>query len=162
MLMPKFFSLLVSRPIIPAPNGTRVRVQHALRYDERGNKYLAEVGVIDQYSNIQSFAASCDVNEIVRRATPEQMAAFRGGVYADTTVLPKTLADSYELLHNAEHIFANLDPEVKKEYKDYNAFLNSFGNVEGVAQFLSKLTNQSSTGAKPDAAESTKTDESEV
>lgn len=160
--MPKFFSLLVSRPLVPAPNGSRVRVQHALRYDERGNKYLAEVGIVDQYSNIQSFAASCDVNEIVRRATPEQMAAFRGGVYADTTVLPKTLADSYELLHNAERVFANLDSEVKKQYKDYNTFLNSFGNVEGVAQFLSKLTDQGAAAAKPDAAKSTKTNESEV
>lgn len=160
--MPKFFSLLVRRPLVPAPNGSRVRVQHALRYDERGNKYLAEVGIVDQYSNIQSYAASCDVNEIVRRATPEQMAAFRGGVYADTTVLPKTLADSYELLHNAELVFANLDPEVKKQYKDYNAFLNSFGNVEGVAQFLSNLTDQSNAAAKPDAAVSTKTDEREV
>lgn len=160
--MPKFFSLLVSRPLVPAPHGSRVRVEHALRYDERGNKYLAEVGTFDQYSYIQSFAASCDVNEIVRRATPEQMAAFRGGVYADTTVLPKTLADSYELLHNAEFIFANLDPEVKKEYKDYKNFLNSFGNVEGVAQFLSKMTDQTAAAAKPDAAEPTKTNESEV
>lgn len=160
--MPKFFSLLISRPLVPAPNGSRVRVQHALRYDERGNKYLAEVGIIDQYSNIQSFAASCDVNEIVRRATPEQMAAFRGGVYADTTVLPKTLADSYELLHNAERVFANLNPEVKKQYKDYNTFLNSFGNVEGVAQFLSKITEKTAAAAKSDEALSTKTNESEV
>lgn len=160
--MAKFFSLLVSRPLVPAPNGSRVRVQHALRYDERGNKYLAEVGLIDQYTNIQSFAASCDVNEIIRRATPEQMEAFRGGVYADTTVLPKTLADSYELLHNAELVFTHLDPEVKKLYKNYKEFLNSFGNVEGVAQFLSKMTDQTDAAAKSDTALSTKTDESEV
>lgn len=160
--MAKFFSLLVRRPLVPAPNGTRVRVEHALRYDERGNKYLAEVGTFDQYSYIQSFAAACDVNEIVRRATPEQMAAFRGGVYADTTVLPKTLADSYELLYNAESFFANLAPEVKQMYGDYKAFLNSFGNVEGVAQFLSKMTDQSNAAAEPGAATSTKTDVSEV
>lgn len=121
------------------PCGTRVRVEHALRYDEFGNKYLAEVGTFDQYAYIQSFAASCDINEIVRRATPEQMADFAKGIYADTSVLPKTLADSYKILIDAERVYDSLPADAKAEYANYHAFLNSFGNLNGVADFIKSV-----------------------
>lgn len=154
--MAKFFSLTVKRPRTPIPCGQRVRVEHALRYDEFGNKYLAEVGSYDQYAYIQSFAASCDINEIVRRATPEQMASFAGGMYADTSVLPKTLADSYALLRNVEYLFDSLPADVKAGYKSYNEFLNSFGTLAGAAEFVAKCTKNPVTGNASDAAEFTK------
>lgn len=137
--MSKFFSLTVKRPREAIPNGKRVRIEHALRYDEFGNKYLAEVGTFDQYAYIQSFAASCDINEIVRRATPEQMAEFGKGVYGDVSTLPQTLADSYEVLRNVESVFAGLPADVKAEYADYKSFLNSFGTIQGAANFLGKF-----------------------
>lgn len=152
--MAKFFSLTNFRNITPAPSGSRIRVQHALRYDERGNKYLAEVGTFDQYAYIQSFAASCDVNEIVRRATPEQMAEFKAGIYADTTTLPKTLAESYALLAHVESVFDSLPDKVKQEYGSYSKFLNSFGNIEGVTSFIKKLTPDQPAAAAAQPAES--------
>lgn len=154
--MGKFFSLTVKRPRKSIPCGQRVRVEHALRYDEFGNKYLAEVGSYDQYAYIQSFAASCDINEIVRRATPEQMAAFAGGMYADTTVLPKTLADSYALLRDVEHLFDSLPADVKAGYKSYNEFLNSFGTLAGAADFVAKCTKNNAAAHNSDAAQTTK------
>lgn len=159
--MPKFFSLTFGRPRKAIPNGTRVRVEHALRYDEFGNKYLAEVGTFDQYAYIQSFAASCDINEIVRRATPEQMAAFGKGVYGDVSTLPKTLADSYEVLRHVESVYAGLPDDVKAQYADYNAFLNSFGTVQGAADFVAKFTKYPAEASQSDAAESTKKEVSE-
>lgn len=137
----KFFSF-VDRPICKAaPNGKRERIQHALRYDEFGNRYLAEVGSFDQYAYIQSFAASCDINEIVRRATPEQMAAFGKGVYGDVSQMPKTLADSYALLRDTERLYDSLGVDVKAKYAGYNEFLNSFGTLDGLKQFVNNLKN---------------------
>ena len=135
----KFFSFTSRPDRKPIPSGRRERVEHALRYDEFGNKYLAEVGSFDQYAYIQSFAASCDINEIVRRATPEQMAAFKAGNYGDVSNLPKTLADSYKLLADVERIYAELPADVKTEYANYSAFLNSFGTLQGVYDFVKKF-----------------------
>lgn len=145
----KFFSF-TSRPSRkPIPCGRRERVEHALRYDEYGNKYLAEVGTFDQYAFIQSFAASCDINEIVRRATPEQMAAFKAGTYGDVSNLPKTLADSYQLLRDVERVYSELPDDVKSDYKDYSEFLNSFGNMQGAADFIAKFNKPAATDAAP-------------
>ena len=154
--MGKFFSLTVKRPRTPIPCGQRVRVEHALRYDEYGNKYLAEVGSYDQYTYIQSFAASCDINEIIRRATPEQMEAFSKGMYADTTVMPKTLADSYALLRDVEHLFDSLPADVRAGYKSYNEFLNSFGTLSGAAEFVAKCTKKTAAENNSDTTQSTK------
>ena len=159
--MAKFFSLTVRRPRKAIPNGQPIRIEHALRYDEFGNKYLAEVGTFDQYAYIQSFAASCDINEIVKRATPEQMATFGKGVYGDVSTLPKTLADSYEVLRNVESVYAGLPDDVKAQYADYNAFLNSFGTVQGAAEFVAKLTKKAAAASQSDAPESKKKEESE-
>lgn len=137
--MIEIYSFKNRRPRKAIPCGARVRVEHALRYDEFGNKYLAEVGSFDQYAYIQSFAASCDINEIVRRATPEQMAAFAKGTYADTSNLPKTLADSYKILMDAERVYDSLSADAKAEYADYTAFLNSFGTLNGVADFIKSV-----------------------
>lgn len=154
--MPLEIYTFANRPRRKAiPCGKRIRVEHALRYDEYGNKYLAEVGTFDQYAFIQSFAASCDINEIVRRATPEQMAAFGKGVYADVSTLPKTLADSYKILHDAESVYHSLGDDIKAQYGDYLTFLNSFGTLQGVSEFLAKLPNHSANVAQPDAAKST-------
>lgn len=153
--MAKFFSLTVKNPRKAIPNGSRIRIEHALRYDEYGNKYLAEVGTFDQYAYIQSFAASCDINEIVRRATPEQMAAFGQGVYGDVSNIPKTLADSYEILRNAEFVYDNLPADVKAEYADYKSFLNSFGTMQGLNEFVAKCTNNNVDVKASDAAQST-------
>lgn len=132
----KFFSF-VERPARRSiPCGKRERIEHALRYDEFGNKYLAEVGSFDQYAFIQSFASSCDINEIVRRATPEQMAMFKEGSYGDVSNLPKTLADSYKLLSDVESIYNQLPDDVKTQYADYSAFLNSFGTMQGAYDFV--------------------------
>lgn len=137
------------------PCGKRIRIEYALRYDEFGNKYLAEVGSFDQYSYIQSFAASCDINEIVRRATPEQMAAFGKGVYADTSVLPQTLADSYKVLMDAERVYDSLPSDAKAEYADYASFLNSFGSMQGVVDFVEKCTKNTADVKTSDTADST-------
>ena len=137
--MIEIYSFKNRRPRKAIPCGARVRVEHALRYDEFGNKYLAEVGSFDQYAYIQSFAASCDINEIVRRATPEQMAAFAKGTYTDTSNLPKTLADSYKILMDAERVYDRLSTDAKAQYADYHAFLNSFGNLNGVADFIKSV-----------------------
>lgn len=134
--MIEIYSFKNRRPRKAIPCGTRVRVEHALRFDEYGNKYLAEVGTFDQYAYIQSFAASCDINEIVRRATPEQMAEFKKGVYMDTSTLPKTLADSYKVLIDAEHVYDSMPADAKAQYANYHAFLNSFGNLTGVQDFI--------------------------
>lgn len=154
--MAKFFSLTFKRPRKAIPNGQRIRVEHALRYDQYGNKYLAEVGTFDQYAFIQSFAASCDINEIVRRATPEQMEAFGKGVYGDVSALPKTLADSYEVLRNAESVYSGLPDDVKAQYADYKQFLNSFGNMQGVVDFVAKCTKNTEPASAYDTAISTK------
>ena len=137
--MIEIYSFKNRRPRKAIPCGARVRVEHALRYDEFGNKYLAEVGTFDQYAYIQSFAASCDINEIVRRATPEQMAAFAQGTYADTSNLPKTLADSYKILMDAERVYDSMSADAKAQYADYSAFLNSFGSLNGVADFIKNV-----------------------
>lgn len=159
--MANFFSLTFKRPRQAIPNGKRIRVEHALRYDEFGNKYLAEVGTFDQYAYIQSFAASCDINEIVKRATPEQMATFGKGIYGDVSTLPKTLADSYEVLRNVESVYAGLPADVKAQYADYKSFLNSFGTLQGAAEFIAKFTIKAAAASSSDAAESTKKEVSE-
>ena len=149
----KFFSF-VERPSRRAiPCGKRERIEHALRYDEYGNKYLAQVGSFDQYAFIQSFAASCDINEIVRRATPEQMAAFKIGTYGDVSNLPKTLADSYKLLSYVESIYNQLPDDVKSQYKDYPEFLNSFGTMQGAYDFVKKFDNPANTETPEEVTE---------
>lgn len=152
----KFFSLTNPAEPKSAPSGSRIKPKRAVRYNERGNKYLAVVGTEDQYAAIQSFAGSTDINSIVARAqmsgTLEQLAV--GGVYTDATKLPQTLAESYEILRNVENYYNSLTTEQQAEYGGFKNFINSFGNANGVATFLNMINPAPASEDSPAGAES--------
>lgn len=150
----KFFSLTNPAQPQSAPHGTRIKQKRAVRYNERGNKYLAVVGTEDLYAYIQSFAGATDINNIVARAqmagTLDELAV--GGVYADATKLPQTLAESYEILRNVENYYNALSPEQQLKYGDFKTFVNSFGNANGVARFLEMISPAPAKDVAPDVS----------
>lgn len=112
-----------------------------------GSLELVEDGVINIYEMIQSHKDSCDVNLIIARFANGDSAALNKykGFFGDVTEFPKTYAEMFERMSNAEVIFDRLPADIRAKYdNDVIKFVSDFGSPDFLSIFADK---------KPDVVE---------
>lgn len=95
------------------------------RYD------LVEVGQSNLYREIQSHKDSCDIYKLLERYQSGDVSSLSkvAGQYLDITDAPKTLAEAYTFIGNAEKFFGKLPLKLREEYDfDPSKFVSDLGS----------------------------------
>lgn len=135
--------------------GNGIKTLYKGQLDKDGEVQVVEAGTHDLYAEIQSYAASCDMQQIVSRYMQGDVSVLSRvqGMYADVTEFPSTPHEALDLMRQTEAIFDKLPKEVKEHYgQDVNRFIADFGSPDWYS--LLEMT-------KPEAVvEEVKSDES--
>lgn len=106
-----------------------------------GTIELKKTGEHDLYAEIQSHKDSTDINEIIRRFIETgdvTLFQVRQGSYGDFTEMPKTYAEMFQRMIDAEIAFNQLPPNVKEQFNNnVTEFLAAMG-TEKMEQVFSK------------------------
>lgn len=106
-----------------------------------GTIELKQTGEHDLYAEIQSHKASTDVNEIIRRFTETgdvSLFQVRQGNYGDFTEMPKTYAEMFQRMIDAELAFNELPTQIKEQFNNnVTEFLAAMG-TEKMEQVFAK------------------------
>lgn len=124
--MPKFPTLYAprERKFVPSSRpGDRVRVTYDWSFDENGKKVLGPAGKIDQHEYIQSHRSSVELSILLDRYRDGDESALDGlnrsqPFFGDVTEAPKTLADYYQRIADAEKLFYSYDPKVRAAFNN--------------------------------------------
>ncbi len=96
-----------------------------------GRYELVEVGKSNLYNQIQSHKDSCDIYKLLERYQNGDVSALSQvvGQYMDITEAPKTLAEAYTFVGNAEKFFSKLPIKVRDAYDhDPSKFISDLGS----------------------------------
>ena len=129
------------------------RLERKLKKSYDPNSFIAEAGnefqptreyqivdgikslVITGESNIQaaidSFSASCDINNIITRFLNGDTSVINpaSGSYGDFTNCPTTYAEMFDRVQKCENIFKSLPVEIKEKFDNsYEKFWSDFGS----------------------------------
>ena len=134
--------------------GNRYEKQYAERYTETGHPYLVEVGEHDNYESIQSYKDECDINLILQRYASGDLSMMRQDAqYIDTSELPSSYHEMYNLVKAQEEKFNSLPAAIKQKFE--NNF-RVWASMAGTNEWLEKMGMQETTKepvkeeAKPD------------
>lgn len=113
----------------PTNPGSPIKKVYSGRYDKNGDVVLDEVGEENVYETIQSYAAECDINNIIRRymAGDVDVLSRVQGFYFDASELPDNMPEVLNKLNYAEEEFNKLPIDFKERYgNDFVKFLTTF------------------------------------
>lgn len=116
-----------------AASGDPTVVQYVAERDADGILQLNEAGSHDLYQDIQSYAASCDLQVIINRyfnGDPGALARVQG-VYADLDGMPDNIHEVYNLMQRAQADFGSLPADIQAKFgNDPMQFLATLGSPE--------------------------------
>lgn len=132
-----FYTAFDRRPSDGVPVGDRKRNRYKKTLDEHGAPKLVVVEVFDQQDEIESFKDSTDISLILRRYEAGDPTALmqREGVYLNTLGMPSDIHQASKILGSAKEAYRTLDPELKKEYPSFDAFVSAFGDKSSIESF---------------------------
>lgn len=111
--------------------GDRFVTTYKPHFENDGTMNLKESGRVDLYEEIQSHKASTDINTIIKKFTmtgDESLFQVRQAYYGDFSEMPKTYAEMFQRVVDAENLFNGLPPEVRSQFNNnLSEFLSSFG-----------------------------------
>lgn len=117
--------------------GSPVVPLYRSQYNKDGVLELIEDGQHDLYAEIQSHAASTDMQLILDRyfnGDPSALSRVQG-VYADITDMPTTIHEAMTIMDNARKDFETLPPVIKEQFgNDANQFLAQMGTDDWLAK----------------------------
>lgn len=99
------------------------------RYDKNGDLQLVKTGSDNLYDKIQAEAASCDMDNILRRFANGDISVLSQsqGVYADVSGAPMHFTDALNMVRSVEDAFNHLPAEDREKFDNdwvkYGAFL---------------------------------------
>ena len=124
-------------PRRPQHPGNRFEKQYAERYTETGHPYLVEVGEHDNYESIQSYKDECDINLILQRYASGDLSMMRADAqYIDTSELPSSYHEMYNLVKAQEEKFNALPAAIKQKFE--NNF-RVWASMAGTNEWLEKM-----------------------
>ncbi len=94
-------------------------VTYSIAYDpDTGERYLKESGKVNLYEQIQSYKESVDIHNILERFARGDVDVVnqRQGVFMDVTEMPKTFAEMYQRIADAEALFMQLPVEKRAKF----------------------------------------------
>lgn len=98
--------------------GNPVHTLYTAHFDETGHYELVEDGKVNVYDEIQSHADSVDIHILLKRYAEGDATALARvqGQYLDVTGMPKTYAELFNVLNDAENVFLQLPLEERAKY----------------------------------------------
>lgn len=128
----------------PVASGERLRERYIAVYDEGHNRRFKFERMEDQYARIQSYKDDCLIDNIIRRCANGDTSALQKvrGMYADVSGMSMDLRTAHDILNKAQGVFDAFSQEEKLKYNnDFKSFLDGFGTVEGITQFIQSKVN---------------------
>uniref|UniRef100_A0AAU8AZ96 Internal scaffolding protein n=1 Tax=Dulem virus 202 TaxID=3145679 RepID=A0AAU8AZ96_9VIRU len=140
--------------------GSEWETEYKERYDENGHPYLVETGKVNVYEKIQSYRDECEIQSILSRyAAGDQTVMNRPGYYIDTTVLPTSYTEYFNLMQEQKEKFNSLPLNIRKKFNNsFEEWAASAGNAEWLNKMGIKQQEQPKADTKADVKED-KTDE---
>ena len=129
--MATFYSAYNPCPTIPQPKCKKIVNEYKKVVQSNGSIKAEIVGKTNIYEKIQASKESSLVYNILKRFEMGDVNVLnaRAGQYGDFTEAPKSLAESQQLLIDAENYFNSLPLDVRKEFDhSLGNFLNSVGD----------------------------------
>lgn len=129
--MPKFRTQF-QRKRVTSPVSSSIIPEFKLSLDVNGSEILVQCGERDIYPEIQSYAKSVDINEIVLRYQRGdlEVLAQRTGTYMDLTDMPTSYAELYQRVLDAEDMFNDLPLEVRQKFDhSFSKFFSQIGTT---------------------------------
>lgn len=127
----KFVSMFSEKKIVYSEPGSRIKDEFQLRITENG-KDLVKTGESNLYEYIQSHKDSVDIHKILERCALLDDYSILNRMpaqFMDVTYMPKTLAEAYSAIKDAENFFERMPIEIKQSYdSDFTQFLASLGS----------------------------------
>lgn len=111
--------------------GSPIKDEYQLRVTKNGQE-LEKIGESSIYDYIQSHADSVDIHKILERCAlldDYSILNRMPGAFMDVTNMPKSLAEAYAAIKDAESFFEKMPISVKQAYdNDFTMFLQSLGS----------------------------------
>lgn len=100
--------------------GDEFHATYHLTVDDNGVKELVETGKINIVDMIQSHRESCDLQTILKRFENGDLSALnqKTPMYGDFTYAPKTMAEYYQSIIDAEQKFYSLPVEKREMFNN--------------------------------------------
>lgn len=98
--------------------GSRTVATYSLQIID-GKESIVKDGETDLWQSIQSYADSCDLESIVKRASLGDYSLLNqrsNAFFGDVRELPKTLLEAKEFSAKVDSFFDNLPLDIKKQY----------------------------------------------
>lgn len=114
-----YFDRLEKHSAFYSPTGNGTIEEYQLKYDkEKGTEVLVKIGIRNVQEEIQSFAESANITNIIERFVNGENDLLHSvdGVYADFRDTPKSYADYFKRVKEAEKIFDQLPENIKDKF----------------------------------------------
>lgn len=101
-------------------SGDPIAVRYVAEMKDNGEFVLVEAGKENLYEYIQSFAESCDINNIIARFESGETDVLDQvkGFYGDFADLPDNMHEVFNILRRGRDVFDRLPVEEKEKYNN--------------------------------------------
>lgn len=148
--------------LCPDPNtfisnaGKRFKKQFIGVERKNGMIDLKETGEVDLWEMHNADADECDINNIVTRFVNGDISVLSRsqGMYLDIAGAPKNLREMYDLIHDGEKAFFDLDPSIREKFNnDPKEWFESVGSEEWFSKMEPVKSVQAEGGTDEQAVE---------
>lgn len=143
--MPKFRTQYTEHVTKHICCGDPVKIEYQLRIVD-GCRTLVETGKTSLYDYIQSHADSVDIHKILERCAMIDDYSLLNRMpakFMDVSEMPKTLAEAYAAVQDAENFFDRMPTDIKEKYdNNFLQFLDDLGSEnfkKNVVDFLDSI-----------------------
>lgn len=136
----RFLTRYDSKSPKPSASGSREYREAKVVFSPDGNLTLEYAKQTrDRQNEINSYAAGCDVNMLVKRyENGDQMALLRSntGVYADLSQMPKSIHEAQELSRSIHSLYDSMGDDIKSRYGTLDEFCSAFSTKANFDEFV--------------------------
>lgn len=121
----------------PKTQGQDLHIEYFTKYieviNDEGEYYLEPYETVNQFEITQKYKDECSIENVLKASAVGDLSMLnqREGTYIDATGLPKTLAESQNLVIRMKREFEDMPSEVKKLFNNSpEKYVNMMGTKE--------------------------------
>lgn len=124
--------------------------EYVLDLNAEGGASLVQSGSYDICEYINSFAEYQTMDAVLERLRRGDFTALRpGGVYADVTGFPETLAGAHALSQQIQQFYYGLPKEIRDAYPTMDAFADAMSSNSKFDKFVGQFDKKDSAASVP-------------
>lgn len=130
--------------IVKTCSGSPIRDIYEGQYNDNGLLEVVKIGEENIYDEIQSYAASCDLNNIISRFTAGDESVINAveSFYADLSKIPDNYPALLNKLTETRNFFDSLPADIKQKFNNsYEQFLASSERPDFLSIFVPDTIN---------------------